>query len=110
MASFSSLGQSLLFNDKAVDGPKIPGLSGEMEKKKKKKNKKKSKDNQDDEITAKKEKNEDVDMEGATFLFSEEDAVDETQKAMALQDGRKRLQNIFLLTCPEVTGCRVTCL
>ncbi|XP_056020547.1 uncharacterized protein LOC125649502 isoform X2 [Ostrea edulis] len=78
--------QSLLFNDKAVDGPKIPGLSGEMEKKKKKKSKKKSKDNQDDEITAKKEKNEDVDMEGPTSLFSEEDPVDETQKAMALQD------------------------
>ncbi|XP_061173981.1 uncharacterized protein LOC133183065 isoform X2 [Saccostrea echinata] len=79
--------QSLLFNDQIKDGPKIPGLSGEMEKKKKKKKKNKqqrgeNEDNENQGEDKKKEKknnqgDRESNMEAATALFSEENEMEE---------------------------------
>lgn len=76
----------LPFDSEIKEGPNIPGLSGELVKGKKKKNKKKSKEEREGE-TVKKEKNEtleqEVNMEGATYMFSEEStqgADQETEK------------------------------
>ncbi|XP_065943673.1 uncharacterized protein [Magallana gigas] len=77
----------LPFNSEIKEGPTIPGLSGDLGKgKKKKKKQKKHKEDQEGE-KVKKEKNEtgeqEVNMEGATSMFSEEStegAVQEKEK------------------------------
>lgn len=89
-----SVGGILSFNSEIKEGPNIPGLSGELVKGKKKKNKKKSKEEREGE-TVKKEKNEtleqEVNMEGATYMFSEEStqgADQETEKTTPQTPGR----------------------
>nr|XP_034326773.1 uncharacterized protein LOC105317941 isoform X8 [Crassostrea gigas] len=78
----------LPFNSEIKEGPTIPGLSGDLVKGKKKKNKKKHKEDQEGE-KVKKEKSEtgeqEVNMEGATSMFSEEStegADQETEKTV----------------------------
>lgn len=81
-----SAGGKLPFNSEIKEGPTIPGLSGDLGKGKKKKKQKKHKEEREGE-KVKKEKSEtgeqEVNMEGATSMFSEEStegAVQETGK------------------------------
>lgn len=88
----------LPFNSEIKEGPTIPGLSGDLGKGKKKKKQKKHKEEREGE-KVKKEKSEtgeqEVNMEGATSMFSEEStegAVQETGKT-APQVSEERLSS-----------------
>lgn len=96
-----SAGGILPFNSEIKEGPTIPGLSGDLGKGKKKKNKKKHKEDREGE-KVKKEKSEtgeqEVNMEGATSMFSEEStegAVQETEKTAPQASG----------TCRSIVAC-----
>lgn len=87
------VGGILPFNSEIKEGPTIPGLSGDLVKGKKKKNKKKHKEDREGE-KVKKEKSEtgeqEVNMEGATSMFSEEStegADQETEKTVPQASG-----------------------
>lgn len=96
-----SVGGKLPFNSEIKEGPTIPGLSGDLGKGKKKKKQKKHKEDWEGE-KVKKEKSEtgeqEVNMEGATSMFSEEStegAVQETGKTAPQVSG----------TCRSIIAC-----
>lgn len=96
-----SAGGKLPFNSEIKEGPTIPGLSGDLVKGKKKKKQKKHKEVWEGE-KVKKEKSEtgeqEVNMEGATSMFSEEStegAVQETEKTAPQVSG----------TCRSIIAC-----
>lgn len=95
------VGGILPFNSEIKEGPTIPGLSGDLGKGKKKKKQKKHKEEREGE-KVKKEKSEtgeqEVNMEGATSMFSEEStegAVQETEKTAPQVSG----------TCRSIIAC-----
>lgn len=95
------VGGILPFNSEIKEGPTIPGLSGDLVKGKKKKKQKKHKEVWEGE-KVKKEKSEtgeqEVNMEGATSMFSEEStegAVQETGKTAPQVSG----------TCRSIIAC-----
>ncbi|XP_052701513.1 uncharacterized protein LOC128178411 isoform X2 [Crassostrea angulata] len=88
----------LPFNSEIKEGPTIPGLSGDLGKAKKKKKQKKHKEEREGE-KVKKEKSEtgeqEVNMEGATSMFSEEstEGADQETEKTAPQVSEERLSS-----------------